>query len=66
MSYGRSSYRGVVHDELATIPLTALGDQLSHSDRIDHVESLYENDGGDYTIISENASMRTDRAMVLV
>jgi hypothetical protein len=66
VSYRRSSYHDVIHDESATIPLKAPGNQLNHSDRIGHVESLYENDRNDHTIISEKASMRTDRVMVLV
>jgi hypothetical protein len=66
VSHRRYSYHDVIHDESATIPLKAPGNQLNHSDRIGHVESLYENDRDDYTIISEKASMRTDRVMVLV
>jgi hypothetical protein len=56
----------VSRDESATIRLTARCDQLDRSDRTNHVECLYENDRDDYTMISENASMRTDRVMVLV
>jgi hypothetical protein len=66
VSYRRYSYHDVIHDESATIPLKAPGNQLNHSGRIDHVESLYENDRDGYTIISEKASMRTDLVMVLV
>jgi hypothetical protein len=56
----------VVHDESASTQLAALGDQLNHFDRINHVKRLHENDRDGYTMISENASMRTERVMVLV